>query len=158
MIQSGTRLGLVVHYWLFAVPQFAPGTRTSDQLLSLKYSIMIWTYVREEATRSENVAQTSEDQGAIQRPHVAKDPGFVFGSKKHTAGPIEENKDSAIVFKCSTWVLKWAAPKLGRICALICRATHIEVRVLFEGDTCTALVPAEVPKNFWKGRICTELL
>jgi len=51
MIQSGTGLGVVVQYWLFAVPQFAPGTRTSDKLLSLKYSRIIWKYVREKAMR-----------------------------------------------------------------------------------------------------------
>ena len=96
------------------------------------------------------MAQTSEDQGAIQRPDVAKDPGFVFVSKKHTAGPIEENIDSVIVFKRSAWVLKRVALKRRRICTLVCRATQVKVRVLLEGDTCTVLVTAEVPKYFWK--------
>jgi len=104
------------------------------------------------------VAQTSEDQGAIQQPDVTKDSEFVFGIKKYVARPIKENIDSVIVFKCSTWVLKWVALKHRRICALICRATQIEVRILFESDTCTALVPAKIPKNLRKGWIGTELL
>ena len=47
------------------------------------------------------MVQTSEDQEAIQRPDIAKGPGFVFGIKKHTPWPIEENIDGVIVFKCS---------------------------------------------------------
>ena len=104
------------------------------------------------------MAQTSEDQDAIQRPDITKDPEFVFGIKKHTARPIEENIDGVVVFKCSTWVLKWVALKHGRICALIRRATQIEVRVLLEGDTCTVLVTAKVPKDLRKGRTGTEFL
>src|SRR6266702_41636 len=125
-------------------------TRASDELFSLKYSRAIWKCVRKEATRSGNMAQTSKDQESIQRPDVAKNPGFVVNIKKHTAWPIDENINSVVVFKCSAWVLKWAAPKLRRIYALICRATQIEMRVLLEGDTCTVLVTAKVPKNLWK--------
>ena len=62
------------------------------------------------------------------------------------------------MFQCAVWVLKRAPSKVRRICALRCRATQIEVRVLFEGNPCTALVPAEVPKDLWKGRIGTEHL
>jgi len=101
-------------------------------LFSLKHSRTIWKYVREQATTPGDVAQTSEDQAAIQRPDVAKDPGSVFGIKKHTARLIEENIDGVVVFKCSAWVLKWVALKRRCKCALICRATQIEVRVLLE--------------------------
>jgi hypothetical protein len=74
--------GAVVRYWLFAVPQCALGTRIYDKLFTFEYSRTI-----------------SEDQGAIQQPDVAEDPGFVFGIKKHTAWPIEEDIDGVIVFK-----------------------------------------------------------
>lgn len=95
-------------------------------------------------------AQTSEDQEAIQQPDVAKDPGQVGRMsrvQKYTAGSIEENIDSVIVFKCSDRILKWVTPKHRRVCGRICRTTQIEVRVLLESDTCTVLVTAEIPKN-----------
>jgi hypothetical protein len=101
------------------------------------------------------VAQTSEDQGAIQQPNVAKTPGFEGGMKKYMTWLIEENIDRIIVFKCSACILKWVAPKHRRICALICWAAQIEVRVLLEGDTGMARVTAKVPKNLWKGRTGT---
>jgi hypothetical protein len=54
------------------------------------------------------VAQTSEDQAIRwQRPHIAKDPRSVSDFKKHTAGPIEENIDGAIGFKCSACIFQW---------------------------------------------------
>jgi hypothetical protein len=91
--------GAVVRYWLFAVPQCALDTRIYDKLFTFEYSRTIWQSVREKEMRKGNVEPTSEDQGAIQQPDVAEDPGFVFGIKKHTAWPIEEDIDSVIVFK-----------------------------------------------------------
>ena len=82
----------------------------------------------------------------------------MFGMKKYTGWPIEENIESVIVFKSSTRVSKWMALKHGCIYALICRASQIEVRVLLESDTCMALVTAKVPKNLWKLRTGTEFL
>ena len=79
--------------------------------------------------------------------------------EKHTARPIDENVDSVMglqyaqVSKC-----QWVVLECGRECALNCRETGIEVRVVFEGDTCTILVTAEVPQNFRKGRSDTEHL
>ena len=104
------------------------------------------------------MAQTSEDQGVIQQPDVAKDPEFVFGVQKDTAWPIEENIECVIMFKCTASVSQWVALKHGRVCALIFRATQIKVRVLLEGDTCSVLVAAKVPKNLWKRRTGTEFL
>ena len=77
--------------------------------------------------------------------------------KKDTEWPIEEDIDGVIVFKCAC-ILKWVAPKNRCICALVCRATQVEVRVLFESDTRTVLVTVEVPKNLWKQRTGTEFL
>ena len=91
--------------------------------------------------------RTSEDQRTIQRPDVAKNPGFVFGIEKHSTWPIEKDIDSIIVFKCTTGVLKWVAPKHGRICTLICRETQIKMRVLLECDTRRIPVTTKVPKN-----------
>ena len=108
--------------------------------------------------RSGNVEHTSEDQGTIQQPDVAKDPGLLFGMKKYSGWPIEENIDGVIMFKCSNCVLKRVAPKHGRVHALICRATQIEVRVLIQGNTRRVLVTAEVPKNLCKQHIITEFL
>jgi hypothetical protein len=68
------------------------------------------------------VTRTSEDQDAIQRPDITKDPETVSDIKKPTAWPIEENKDGAVVLKCYGWALKWVALKCGRVCALISRA------------------------------------
>ena len=70
--------------------------------------------------------------------------------KKYTEWPIEENIDRAIVVKYSNYVLKWVVLKHGRICALIGRATRIEVRILLQGNTRRVFVTAEVPKNFCK--------
>lgn len=104
------------------------------------------------------MARTSEDQDAIQRPDIAKDSEIAFDFKKYTARTIDENIDSAVVFKCHTCILKWVALKHRCICALISREMQIEVGVLLEGDTCTALVTIEVPKDFRKRRTSTELL
>jgi hypothetical protein len=68
------------------------------------------------------MTRTSEDQDAIQRPDITKDPEIGSDIKKYTARPIEENKDGAVVFKCYAWALKWMALKCGRICALVSRA------------------------------------
>ena len=91
-------LRVVVHHWLFTAPHIASDSRTSDKLFSLKHSRMIWKFVREKGIRSGNLAQTPDDQEAVQRPYIAEDPKVRFDFKKHTAGPIEENIDSAIVF------------------------------------------------------------
>ena len=82
----------------------------------------------------------------------------MFGMKKYTGWPIEDNIDSVVEFKCSSCVLKWAAPKYRRVHALICRETPIEVRVLLEGNTRRVLVTAKVPKNLCKWHIITEFL
>ena len=95
-----------------------------------------------------NVARTSEDQGAIQRPHFAKNTEIAFGIKKLIAGHIEENIDGVVVFRCSGWALKWVTLKHRCMRTLIRRAMQIEVRVLLEGDTCRALVRTKVPKGF----------
>ena len=90
-----------------------------------------------------------EDQGAVQHPDVAKAPFFLYGLEKHAIWPIDENVDSVMglqyaqVSKC-----QWVVLECGRECALNCRETGIEVRILFEGDTCTILVTTEVPQNF----------
>lgn len=82
----------------------------------------------------------------------------MFDLKKHTAGPIEENMNSVVVFKCSAHILKWMVLKLRRICALVCRKTQIEVRVLLKGDASMVLVTAKIPKDLRKGRTGTKLL
>ena len=78
--------------------------------------------------------------------------------KKDTAGSVDENKEGVVMFKRSTYVLNWVALKRRRKCALIRGAPHIEVRIFFERDLCTALVTAEVPKNLWKCRSGSDFL
>jgi len=54
--------------------------------------------------------------------------------------------------------MKWVMLKLRRICALFCRETQIEVRVLLEGDTRAVLVTDKIPKDLRKGRTGAEFL
>jgi hypothetical protein len=151
---------MMVHRRLFAVPNIFGTSRTSDELFSLKHSKTIWKHVKENTTRWGNMtsAQTSEDQRIVQQPDVAKGPGFALCMNEDTRWPIKENIDRVIMLECSACVLKRVALKRGHICALFCRATQIEMRVLLEGDTCTVIVTAEVPKNLWKWRTSTEFL
>jgi hypothetical protein len=95
--------------------------------------------------------ETFEDQGAVQHPNVSKAPLSPFCFEKGMARPIEENIDGVMVpLKCYAQVSKWVAPEHRGVCALIRRetASGIEVRVLLEGDTLTALVTTKVPQNF----------
>jgi len=104
------------------------------------------------------VAQTFEDQEAIQLPNVAKAPVCWFSFKEHMAWPINKDVDSIRELAIYPYVFNWGAEKPRRECALVRRETEIEVRVLFESDTCAVLVTAKVPKEFWKGWSRTEFL
>lgn len=66
--------------------------------------------------------------------------------------------NSVVVFKSSTYILKWMVLKLRRICALVFRETQIEVRVLLKGNASTVIVTAKIPKDLRNGRTGTEPL
>ena len=139
MIQSGKGLG---------VPQASSDIVTSDGLFSLKNSSAVWKCVTpSESNGRDKGAQTFEVQGSIQRPNVAKAPLFPSPFDKHTAGPIDENVDSVVGLKHAQ-VSKWVKREHGCECAFICREIRVEVRVLFEGDTCSTLETGKAPQDF----------